>query len=153
VRIAVRAKYQRFRANGFTVEDSGRNARILDAFEDAESDEKVRINAEPEQENYFDVYGEPEGYIGANGRRVSDEQERKEMEETLERDGAWYVFSEYRCPCCETWLTADGVGMNTGYSDPTSPFENCYVPDLMAAALEHVEEFCVKCARHHKLAV
>lgn len=146
------SKYQRFRANGFTVEESGRNARILDAFEDAANDETVRIGAEPEQESYFDTYGEPDGYIGANGRRVSAEQERKETEETLERDGAWFVFTEYRCPCCETWIQADGVGMCV-YSDPTSPFENCYVPDLMAAALDHVGEFCSKCAWHHKKAV
>lgn len=88
----------------------------------------MRIVAEPEQENYFDVYGEPD-----------DEKDRAEMETLLERYGCWVVFAQIALPngC---WETVDSVGMNTGYADPTDPFENCYVPQMMRAALAHVPQ-------------
>jgi hypothetical protein len=130
-------RYKRFRATGADADYSLRAARILDRFEDAENDGLVRIVAEPEMESYFDVYGEPEGYVGQYGRRVSAEQERKELTDTFERDGLWCIKAEYRsCEKCGTFETSDSIGMNAGYQDPCSPFENCYVIDLMSAALE-----------------
>lgn len=101
------------------------NARTLSVFRELEDQGLVRIKAQEEEENYFDVYGEPD-----------DERERERMVKILDRDGCWYVYSEYFSPETETWKHADGVGMCTGYSDPTDPFENCYVIGMMQEAID-----------------
>lgn len=36
---------------------------------------------------------------------------------------------------CGTWRLSDSIGMCI-YSDPTSPYENDYVPDLMRSAIK-----------------
>lgn len=108
-------------------------------FEEPGEGSDVRLRLESEQESYFDVFGEPEGYVGRYGRRVSAEQERKEMVESLDRDGCWIVISEFWNPETKEWEMADSIGMNTGYSDPTSWRENCYVPDLMQSALDQAD--------------
>ena len=131
----------------YTALEAWRTAKTVVEFTNRECGEHdepgegsdVRLRVEEEQESYFDVYGEPDGYEGMHGRRVSAEQERKEMVETLDRDGCWRVFSEFWNPETEEWEVADSVGMNTGYSDPTSWRENCYVPDLMQAALDQAD--------------
>jgi hypothetical protein len=149
--------YRKLRAAGNSVSDSGRDARTVAAFRKAEcralGDEgAVRISAEPEEDNYIDVYGKPEGYTSIGGHVVSAEEEEKQLTESIENLGCWYVKTEYLCPCCEQWQYADGVGMNTGYEHPTSPYENCYVPQPMAAAVEALGTFCAPCSRHHKKA-
>lgn len=131
--------YLQFRASGYSASHALHGAKAKLAFEALERRELVRLRAEPEEENYFDVYGEPEGYEGANGRRVSAEQERKETCELLERDGCWHVVAEYFDG--QRWQHADSIGMNTGYKNVLSPFENCYVPDLMASAVEMAEAY------------
>lgn len=131
--------YRRFRAAGYTAAESYRSACTVYQFRNVEfngsmpKDGDLRIIAEPAQENYFDVYGEPEGYTNIYGRRVTAEQERQEIVDSIERNGLWTV-------CCEMWdgddwEVVDSVGMNCGYNDPTDPVENCYVPDLMVAGM------------------
>lgn len=108
-------------------------ARIIARFEDLEAAGYVRIVAEPHEESYWDVYGEP-----------GSEREREETNRLLESWGCWYVYSEYRLSMLRThvpeneWHHADGVGMCV-YRNPTSPLENCYVVDLMMAALEQYD--------------
>ncbi len=114
-----------------------RSARTLAEWRVLESAGLVRLRAEPEQESYFSVFGEPDGYEGANGRRVSAEQARKEMEEIIERDGNWCVVSQYWDG--EKWRHADSIGQCTGYSNPIDPFCNDYVVGLMASAISKVE--------------
>jgi len=97
-------------------------AKILQVFDDL--GDSVRIQCEPEEENYYDVYGIPES-----------DKEKRQLAESLEK-GCWYVFSEYKCPCCGQWNRADGIGMCVGYNDPCLPFENNYVIDLMDSAVK-----------------
>jgi len=107
-----------------------RDARILAEWRELESEGKVRLIAEPEQESYFDVYGEPDS-----------EKERKAIVEALEDKGCYWVASEYLTTCDndehEVWEQADSIGMCV-YDDPTDPFENCYVIDLMSSAIDKV---------------
>lgn len=137
----IQRQYALARKAGWRAHEALYAARAIADFESLGED-AVRLRAEPEDENYFDVYGEPEGYTDIHGRHVSPEQERKNIERSIERDGCWYVFSEWFDG--DEWQQADGVGMCAGYNDPLSPFENWYIPDLMRAAVnayrEHVED-------------
>lgn len=116
-------------------------ARTILAFRQAEADGLVRLRAEPEQENYFSVFGD-HGPFERNGHEISVEQWRKETTETLDRDGVWWTCAEWFDG--EEWQMADSCGMHAGYKDPLDPFENCYVVDEMRSALDalakHQEE-------------
>lgn len=98
-----------------------RDARTLAEWRELESEGLVRLRAEPEQENYFDVYGESD-----------DERERQAIIDAIDRDGCWYVVAEYLED--GEWQHADSIGMCI-YRDPTCPFENPYVTDLMRGAM------------------
>lgn len=132
--------YLRFREIGMNPQAALRATKILARWNELGGD-SVRLIAEPEMENYFDVYGEPDAYVSIHGRRVSAEQARKEQEEIIERYGCWSVSSQYFDG--EKWQWADNVGMHTGYKDVLSPFENWYVVDLMESALDHTPEYAI----------
>jgi hypothetical protein len=117
-----------------------RSAKTLIAFRELEEQGKVRIKVEPEYENYFDVFGEPD-----------DSKDRQRIIDQIERDGCWCVIVEYLertectiedCACPfhraprEMWETADSIGMCVGYNDPTDPFENAYIIGLMEEAID-----------------
>ena len=125
---------------GHDADCSLRAARTILAFRELEHRGLVRLRAEPEHENYFDVYGEPEAYINAQGHEVSAEKAKEEMIATLDRDGLYWVVSEWFDG--DEWQHADSIGMCC-YRDPLNPFENCYVVQLMQGAIdackEHVE--------------
>jgi dihydroorotate dehydrogenase len=127
--------YSDFRKAGYTAKQSNYMAKAVAEFEQLGED-KVRLAAVPEMENYFDVYGEPEGYVGKNGKRVSAEQEHKEIIEQIERDGCYCVVSYYRDENDNKWIAADSVGMCAGYKNVLCPVENAYVADLMRAAVD-----------------
>ncbi len=117
--------YNRFRKLGYGASLAWENAKIVDRFE-RESDDgrgRVRIVADPEEDSYFDVFGKPD-----------TDKERDAIAEAIDRYGCWYVHTDTRCPACDSWTIQDGVGMNI-HADPTSPFENPYVVDMMSAAL------------------
>lgn len=104
-------------------------AQIIHEFRKLEAIGFARISAEPETEDYFSVYGEPDS-----------PEERREILETINRTGLWSVTTYTRCPHCKQWQIADSIGMCTGYDNPCSPNENSYVLDLMLAAiLQHRE--------------
>jgi hypothetical protein len=128
--------YERFRASGMNPPQAWRAAKILRQWGETSS-EQVRLVAEGEQENYFDVYGEPDAYTNIYGKRVSAEQARKELIEQIERNGCYCIHSEYFDG--EDWQLADSVGMCAGYRNVLNPFENWYVVDLMQAALDAME--------------
>lgn len=130
-------EFLKFRAAGFRSLEAFRAAKTCLTFRRLESAGLVRLRAEMEPEDYFSVYGEPEGYTDGHGKRVSAEQEREEICQTLDRDGLWYVVSEFHDG--DEWQVADSVGMCMCYRDPLSPLENFYVPDLMASAVEKAE--------------
>lgn len=138
----LRREYTRFRQGGGTAKGALYCAKTVVAWREMEQAGLVRVKAEPEQESYFDVYGEPEGYEGANGRRVTAEQERKELIESFERDGLWFVTSEYFDG--RTWCQADSIGM-IDLPNPLCPYASGgYVTDLMQAALDRVAQ----CGEH-----
>lgn len=126
----LRNYFQRFLETGAYCAPPGRSAcaltgaRTLLKWEELESAGLVRLRAEPESDSYFDVYGEPDS-----------KRERESIVESIERDGCWCVVAEYLDDQKGTWQHADSIGMCVGYSDPTSPWQNCYVIDLMASAI------------------
>lgn len=124
----IKSYYQRFRARGERAKWALRNARTLEAWQDAENAGLVRIVAEPEQESYFSVYGTPD-----------TEKERKAIEAEIEHSGCWCVLTEYLDDSGK-WRHADSIGMCTGYDDPCSAYQNDYVPQLMQAALDLVPQ-------------
>lgn len=126
------------RKAGYSASEARRTAKIENEFRAFEADGLVRLRAQAEEESYFSVYGEPEGYTNAQGKRVSAEQERKEIIDTIESDGLWIVIAEYFDG--RQWQIADSVGMNAGYRNPLDPSQNCYVPDLMRSALDQATE-------------
>lgn len=91
--------------------------------------DKVRLCVAPEWENYFSVYGEPDGYTDADGNKVSPEDEHKNIADMIDRDGLWYYFSQVKCATCGQWSTVDGIGMVIGSIDDSG-----YKEDLLAAA-------------------
>ena len=145
-----RTIYERFRKAGYTAANSYRAALIVEEFQnietategDGELVGECRIGAKPEDDSYFAIFGEPEGYTDQHGRIVSPEQERAALCESFERDGVGDVFSEVWNG--DEWQTADSIGMCAGYTDPTDPIENWYVPDLMQAVIEQAEELCTE---------
>src|SRR5689334_3555115 len=122
-----------------------RAARTILEFKELEREGLVRLRAEEEQENYFDVFGKPEGYTNAQGHWVTEEQAAKELEELLESRGCWWTVSEWFDG--EDWQHADSCGMHTGYRDPLDPFENCYIVDHMRAAIDAVKDHLAELER------
>jgi hypothetical protein len=131
--------YQRMRQAGYSAKDALRNAKIVAEWQQAEADGLVRLLAEPEEECYYDVFGEPEAYTDVNGRRVSEAQARAKLDRLIELHGVWIVIAEYRTSEDDAWQRADSIGMNAGYRNPLDPVQNAYVPDLMQSALRALE--------------
>ncbi len=129
--------YKQFRTHspfmlvGRNAELALNSAKTLLKFRELEAAGKVRMCADVEEENYFDVYGEPE-----------TTKQKEAICESIESNGIYYVYSQVdnACDCCgrDDWETADGVGMCV-YSNPVDPFENGYVIDMMRAAIEKVK--------------
>ena len=109
------------------------SARTILRFRELEKEGLVRLRSEPEMENYFDVYGDPEGYTNAQGHYVDAEKARTEIEDQIESMGCDWVVAEYLDENGD-WEHADSIGMCI-YNDPLSPFENCYVVGLMDSAI------------------
>lgn len=134
--------YRQFRAAGCRADDSLRSARIVAAFRapgvewDHDSDPdrfsdfapgddmgRVRIIAEPDDdydwEELKDDVPEP-------------------VYERCARDGAWGTVAQVWNG--SEWEDVDSVWGHVGYDDPLDPVENCYVVDLMSAALDRRAE-------------
>ncbi len=137
----IREDFRKFLETGGYCTPPGRAACALDSartlanWREAEGAGLVRLRSEPEEENYFDVYGEPEAYEGANGRRVTAEMAKAQIVETLENWGCFCVISEVFED--GEWVHADSIGFCV-YEDPLDPFDNSYVVDLMAKAMEQI---------------
>jgi hypothetical protein len=122
---------------GFDAKCSLDAARTILEFRELEARGLVRMRAEPEQESYFSVFGEPEPQRGQTQKQANEA-----LEAILERDGVWWTCSEWFDG--DEWQHADSCGMHAGYKNPLDPFENCYVVDEMQAAIDawkaHLEE-------------
>ena len=97
-------------------------------------DGRARICRAPEEESYFAVYGDPEGYTNADGIEVCADQEREEIIDLIDRDGLWYYFAQVRCACCGQWETVDSIGMVIGSLDETG-----YRDDFLTAINERIK--------------
>lgn len=131
-------KHKPFMLVGQDAKCSLESAKTILRFRELESDGLVRLRAEPEEESYFDVYGDIElDHAERNGHPISREQARKDLIETLERDGVWWTVAEWFDG--DEWQQADSCGMHTGYKNPLDPFENCYVIQEMQSAIDALE--------------
>ena len=90
------------------------------AWDAAEAKGLVRMVVEPEQENYFDVYGEPD-----------TQEERDLIIANIEAEGLNMFASQYRKSRADDWETADSIGMIIGDLADTG-----YEDDLKQAALD-----------------
>lgn len=128
--------YQQFRLSGDKPAQALRSVRIAQEWSALESAGLVRFRVEDEQESYFDVYGEPEGYVNNNGRKVTAEQERAEILRSIEQNGCLWLCAEFRTDEDSEWQHADSIGMLTGYQRVTDMLENSYAVDLASSAIE-----------------
>jgi len=131
--------YRELRRAGYRPPQALASAKTVVDFREMEKRDLVRIRAEEEREKYFDVFGDPMGYTDNKGRKISAEEEEKEIIRSIETLGCWVVIAEYFDG--EEWQHAESVGMCTGYNRPCSPIENCYVSDLMRSALDCLARF------------
>jgi hypothetical protein len=92
----------------------------------------VRIKASPEEENYFDAYGQPD-----------TEEERRAITAAIDRMGCWCVYTEVfnAAPGDPDgmWIIAGLIGFCV-YDSPCDPFENAYVIGLMREALDMIPQ-------------
>jgi hypothetical protein len=100
-----------------------REQRIAREWEKAEDAGLVRMVAEPENENYFDVYGEPDS-----------QEEREEIADRIERDGVYMYAAQYLNQDTGEWETADSIGMIFGDING----EGYYEFDLKDSALQNI---------------
>lgn len=142
----VKALYRRFRADSpfMLVGENARlaldAARTLDRWEDLENAGYVQIIADNDQdaENDWDC---PTHCTRKNKARDREYDAPCSACRAWERDGAYYVQTQYRTDAGDTsdgdeWETADGIGGCVGYKNACSPFENCYVIEMMRAAID-----------------
>jgi hypothetical protein len=113
--------YKKCRKSGYSALEAWRTQKIVAQWDAAGED--VRLRAEPERENYFDVYGEPD-----------TQEEREEIKRSIDRDGCWRVVSEYLGPDGE-WHWADSIGMIIA-ANPLDPLQNPCATELMQVALD-----------------
>lgn len=135
--------YKRARAAGYDPTFAGRIAHTLARWNELdcghECDRLVRMVAEPENESYFGVYGEPDGYTNQNGREISAAEERAEICRQIDLNGCWYVKAQCRTSPDDDWQDADGDCGMCIYDRPTDIFQNCYVEYMMRSALDAID--------------
>lgn len=138
--------YRRMRDSGTNPVWALRSARIIHQFNsicdsrdnlEPEDIGAVRIVSEYDSEPY-DPGDMLEPFCGSDGRWRSREENEKELNHMLETYGNYVVMSQVWNG--HEWEMVDSIGGCAGYHDPCSPFENCYVPDLMRAAIEASRE-------------
>lgn len=103
-------------------------------FRELEEAGLVRLRFVPEEESYFDVYGEPD-----------TKEERDETCRMIDLHGLYSVIGEVKrdagpeCPTChrsdrEGWEVVDSCGMIFG--NDLEPSEGSYVLDIMSACVK-----------------
>jgi hypothetical protein len=129
---AIHELYKRFRKQSpfMLVGENARlaldSAKTLAEFRRLEASGLVKIEAELDQDpdaSFYDTWPH------------LSERSREELKQQYYND-CWVVSTSVRCNCCEQWKEVDTICGCSGYNDPCSPFENCYVIDLMQSAIE-----------------
>ena len=95
--------------------ESAKTLGLWHAYEDADL---VRLRAIPD---------------GSPDLSWADERDMR----YVEIHGVWVVLAEYRH--ADKWHVADSLG-GCIYADPLDPFENCYIPEMMDAAIRQLRE-------------
>lgn len=75
--------------------------------------------------------------VGNYGKEIYEREK-----DSIERWGCWFLVAEVNTgdqAVGDNWKHADSIGMCV-YLDPLDPFQNCYVIDLMSAALEQIPQ-------------
>lgn len=120
-------EYRRQRAKGWRAQTALQHAKTLLAFNALDGD-TVRLRWIPDQECFDDSYID----TWTDQSEAQREQARKELWESIERDGVWGLVGEVRCKCCQSWEEVDScwgfVGQDAGG----------YEFDIMAACLDKV---------------
>lgn len=129
--------YKTMLRNGYRAAQAWRTACIIEKWEPLADLGLVRLTCEYEV-GYIDVYGEPEAYTDGYGRRYTAGQALEQLYAMLEHDGCWYVAAQY-IDTDGSWVTADGIGMLTGYRDVMDATENDYLADLMESTMAQLE--------------
>ena len=75
----------------------------MKTWEDYVDQGLAREVCEPECENYFDVFGEPD-----------TKEERAEICRMLDRDGCWWYSFEVRAQTSDAWESGASLGMVVG---------------------------------------
>lgn len=140
--LSVPKLYRQFRKVGYRADEAIQSARTVAEFRapgvewDHDSDPdrfsdfapgddlgRVRIIAEPDDDYDW-------------GELKDDVPEP--VYERCARDGAWGTVAQIWNG--SEWEDVDSVWGHVGYDDPLDPVENCYVVDLMSAALDRRDE-------------
>jgi len=125
--------YRRFRADppfmlvGRNAELAIRAARTLIEFQELADAGLVKIDYEPDQDpdpSFYDTW-----------EHLSERTRNRLKEEYCE--DCFGVITYARTTEDEDFEDVDSIWGCAGYKDPASPFENCYVIDLMKTAIKH----------------
>ncbi len=127
-------EYRRLRRKYWPASEAWRAAKVTAAFDAAEYEGLVKVEAVPE----FDVYDEGEMFDPKVNPDISPKRlarEQKELHERIERDGVWILVSYFRTDPEQEWIEVDSVGGFIG-----EDFEDSgYDVDLKSAAVEALE--------------
>jgi len=115
---------------GHNAELALESAKILDRWEQMEADGLVKIEA------VYDDDPDPSFY---DTWEHLSERSKEQLKQRYCED-CYIVQTYYRADAEFDWQWADSIGGCSGYNDPTSPFENCYVIDLMESAINQLEK-------------
>lgn len=132
--------YRKFRSNppfmlvGYNAIQALEAAKLIEAWNRLESVGLVRLQAEADEDYQWNEYDPKES-------------------EKYGDDGAWGSVGEYRTSPDGEWETGDSVWGHVGYNDVLSPYENCYILDIMRQTVEDLKaalqsrcNHCRKCA-------
>ena len=147
----IRIMYRRVRHNGGAgivgqdATGSLRIARTIVQFDALESAGLVRIECRPDDSpdlSYIDTW---------------EHMSERELKERLWDQGIVGAIGQYRVDEHSGWQTADSIWGCAGYENPPSPFENCYVPDIMRQTIDALTHalrgrFCQHCGHRTHVA-
>jgi uncharacterized protein YbbK (DUF523 family) len=113
--------YHQARAQGWAAKPAWIAALVRERWDEAEHAGLVRLRVEPDMD--YELVDDDERYRRLQAARV-------------EREGAWGIIAEARCPSCGAWHAVDSCWGFVGEDWQWSGYDT----DLMRAALSAVQE-------------